>query len=138
MLVDPNARRYLRSKRDTYNNNYEFGDGPNWRMRAIKKTFTLLNLNPHLAKHGYQREVFISHIADNALEVLRGEKKRARYESLRHVSDVAGFALDRWILPRASRDSSFASWTRDDTMAQILASTSSQRLLSLTKPLSNV
>jgi Druantia protein DruA len=112
-------RAYLKTRRDGYTNNHGFGDGPNWRLRAIKKTLQLLDMHPRLAKHGFQREVFISRVADNALEILTGKRKRATYKTLQSVATVASQAMDRWVLPRASRDGSYREWTRDDTLSQI-------------------
>jgi len=107
-------RSYLRYRKDPYASNNRFGSGPNWRFRAIRRTLHLLGLNPHLIKHGLPREVFIGRLADNAIEILSGKRKRPRYDSLRTVSEVAELALDRWIRPRAARDDSYLHFMRAD------------------------
>ncbi|MGH7866288.1 MAG: Druantia anti-phage system protein DruA, partial [Candidatus Dormibacteraceae bacterium] len=52
-------RAYLKARRDTYEKNNRFGDGPNWKMRAIRRTLQLLGMNPALLKHGLARQVFM-------------------------------------------------------------------------------
>lgn len=106
-------RTYLRQQNDNYASNHEFGEGPNWRLRAIRKAMRRLGLNPHILHHGISREVFACEIASNAAEFLRGRADSATYETLETVEVVGRRATARWIAPRASRDSRYASWTRD-------------------------
>jgi hypothetical protein len=109
-------RAYLRSRRDEYANNHRFGDGPNWRMRCIRKTLDLLDMDPDLVRHGFQREVFVSEIADNAMEVLQGKRKRPRYDRLLSANSVSHLAVNRWLRPRAERDDRFRAWTPEHTV----------------------
>jgi hypothetical protein len=112
-------RDYLVYRKDPYANNHQFGDGPNWRLRSIRRTLHLLGMNPDLIKHGLAREVFVSHVADNALDVLSGRRKRPKYGSLLSAASVAQLAVNRWMLPRSERDDSYRQVTQEDTMAQI-------------------
>jgi hypothetical protein len=112
-------REYLRAKKHGYASNHGYGEGPNWRLRTIRQTLTLLGLDPELVRHGLSREVFVSCLADNALEILRGKRKRPKYESLLSVAEVTQLALNRWIRPRAIRDQEYLSVTRDQIYAQI-------------------
>ncbi len=48
-------RAYLQSLGHRYAKNHQFGDGPNWRMRAVRECLTLLGMNPDLLKHGVER-----------------------------------------------------------------------------------
>jgi len=107
-------RAYLRHRREPYAANHKYGNGPNWKFRAIRRTLQLLDLNPDLVKHGLTREVFLCNLADNALDVLNGKRKRPKYLTLRSVNDVAELALTRWIRPRASRDPSYKTFRRDE------------------------
>jgi hypothetical protein len=112
-------RAYLKAKRDPYANNHQYGDGPNWRLRTIRHALTLLDMNPDLLRHGLAREVFFGHVADNAFEILRGKRKRPKYDSLLSASDVAAQCIERWMKPRALRDPSFSRITHADILKQI-------------------
>ena len=113
-------RDYLREKGDVYSDNHQYGDGPNWRLRAIRKALTMLGMNPELLRHGLPREVYIGRLADNALCVLRGKRKRPKYDTLLSVDDVTSLALERWIMPRAARDSRHMVVTREQIHSQII------------------
>ena len=103
-------RRYLTLRRHAYARGYEFGDGPNWRLRSIRATLDLMGYDPDLLRHGVNREVFISWLASNGGEILSGERRRPDYSTLRRVSDIGALARERWMEPRALRDESFRQW----------------------------
>lgn len=107
-------REFLRSKKDLYAENHEYGQGPNWRLRTIRRALEKIGLDPKLLKHGLRREVFLCSLADNSKQILKGERKRPRYNSLRTVEEVASLALARWIKPRAGRDCSYRNVTLKD------------------------
>lgn len=113
-------RQYLKLRKHAYADNHQYGDGPNWRLRTIRQALRLLDLDPHLVRHGLSREVYVSRLADNALEVLRGQRKRPKYDSLLSTTEVANLALARWVRPRALRDASFRDVKRAETLARIL------------------
>jgi hypothetical protein len=119
-------RGYLLYRKDPYANNHQYGDGPNWRLRSIRRVLHLLGMNPELLKHGLAREVFVSHVADNAVDVLSGRRKRPKYGSLLTAANVAQLAVDRWMLPRSLRDESYKNVTREEIMAQITGVASQQ------------
>jgi hypothetical protein len=112
-------REYLMYRKDPYANNHGYGEGPNWRLRSIRRVLQLLGMNPDLVKHGLAREVFVSHVADNAIDILSGRRKRPKYETLLSAASVARLAIHRWMLPRSLRDESFKQVTRDAILAQI-------------------
>lgn len=113
-------RAYLKAKNNAYENNHRFGDGPNWKMRAIRRSLEMLDMNPGLIKHGLARQVFLGPVADNAVAVLQGKKVRPSYNSLLSAADIGEAAAERWIRPRAGRDSSYLSITKDEILRQIL------------------
>jgi hypothetical protein len=126
-------REYLRAKKHGYASNHGYGEGPNWRLRTIRQTLTLLGLDPELVRHGLFREVFVSCLADNALEILRGKRKRPKYESLLSAAEVTQLALDRWIRPRALRNQEYLSVTRDQIFGQISGTSSYATLRRLSR-----
>lgn len=103
-------RAYLRRRRDPYASNNRFGQGPSWRMRAIRKTLRYLGLSPRLIQHGFPREVFVCRTASNALELLAGRAKRPNFRALKSVRDVGEACLARWVRPRALRDPRYRTW----------------------------
>lgn len=106
-------RQYLNSIGDTYADAHAFGQGPNYRIRVIRKALSCLELNPDMARHGLPREVFYCALANNAIPFLRGDHKRVQYGQLPTVETTAAAALARWVLPRAARKPEFRLWTNE-------------------------
>src|SRR5439155_8840299 len=106
-------RTYLERHKHRYAAGNEFGDGPNWRLRAIKSAFQLIGLNPDLLRHGAQRQVFACQLASNAPRVLRGDSSVARYGSLLSAEEVGRLAIERWMLPRSTRRLEYLAWKRE-------------------------
>jgi len=112
-------RRYLALHGHTYPRGYEFGDGPNWRLRTIRAALDMLGFRADLLRHGVNREVFICWMADNSRDILRGVSRRPKYHSLLAASDISRLARERWIVPRAARDASYAEWSRDEILGPL-------------------
>ena len=102
-----------------YEKSYEFGHGPNWRIRLLKDGFKLLGLNPSLMNHGYQREVFISELCTNFREVLSAKRKVPDYSQLRNASEIGSAALARWVMPRAHSRPDYLNYKREQFLADI-------------------
>lgn len=94
-------RTYLRRTRDPYATNNRYGQGPNWKMRVVRKAFASLGLGPKLLHHGFKREIFSCQLATNTLEYLRGAHKRPNFRDLMSVEQVSELCIERWMLPRA-------------------------------------
>ena len=94
-------RSYLSLKGHDYADGNRFGDGPNWRLRAVRQAFQYLGLSQNLLHHGIPRQVFACRLASNADKILRGEATRPNYRELLSVSEVAERARTRWMEPRA-------------------------------------
>ncbi len=91
---------------------HQYGDGPNWRIRTLRKGLEALGLQGDLLRHGIQREVFIAPRALGWRAFLRGETDYLRWMPL----DLDGLATEwrsRWAVPRAERDPSFRFHSRD-------------------------
>lgn len=106
-------RTYLKSLGDSYADAHGYGQGPNYRLRLIRKALGLLGLDPDMARHGLTREVFLCSFASNALQFLRGDHKKVRYDHLPTVEAMGTAALARWVVPRAERRPEFRSWKRE-------------------------
>jgi hypothetical protein len=129
-------REYLKLKKHEYQGNNRFGEGPNWRLRAIRQALSTLGLNPNLLQHGINREVFICQLASNAARFLAGKAKRVEYRGLRSVSDVSRLAIARWVLPRSVRRTEYQNWKRENMLQFLMMSRSA--LPTMTKNLKEV
>jgi Druantia protein DruA len=116
------VRQLLRARRDPYAGNNRFGDGPNWRLRALRQGLSLVGLNPDVLWHGVGREVFLCELACNAKSFLTGRAHRPRYTGLRSVKEVGELARRRWIEPRAERCPGYRQWSKESIL-QTLAPT---------------
>lgn len=112
-------RKYLRDKDHKYADLHRFGEGPNWRLRTTRAALDALGFRGDMLKHGIKREVFLCCMADNAVSMLKKGKGKPDISGLRSVDEVARLALDRWIIPRAKRDSTYLTWHRE-AMAEML------------------
>ena len=112
-------REYLRNHNHAYVDGHRFGDGPNWRLRTIRAALDALAFPGDLLRHGIRREVFVSNIAVNAVELLRGECKRPNFSSLKSIDEVSELAKKRWVEPRSERQPSYCNWNVDDFEIQI-------------------
>jgi hypothetical protein len=112
-------RAYLEYKEDSYADGFNFGSGPNWRIRVIRRALEGLGMDTSLARHGLTREVFIAKLATNAQSFLCGTNKRASYRGLPTVEEVSRQALARWVVPRSIRDPRYREWKAIDLLAEI-------------------
>jgi hypothetical protein len=106
-------RNYLRDVGHPYADMHKFGNGPNWRIRTIRAAMASLGFKGDLLKHGIQREVFISTLADNAYTILKGGKGRPKLSTLLSVAEVADSAVERWMVRRAKTRPEFLQWSAD-------------------------
>ncbi len=91
---------------------YDFGQGPNFRIRVVRVALERLGLPSALLRHGIRREVYVAPLAKNSVAFLKGEAKRLRWRS-RPLEAVIAHWRDRWLLPRANRDPSYKEFDRN-------------------------
>lgn len=115
------VRAYLRRRRHAYAKGFKFGDGPNWRLRALRLAMSMIGLRPELLRHGVKREVFIAELATNARAILKGTRKRPKYDDLLSVAEIAALAKERWIVPRAERCPDYRAHTVEQVEAMLTA-----------------
>lgn len=104
-------RDYLRQKGHEYADLHAFGQGPNWRIRTIRAALAELGFKGDLLKHGIQREVFVSLLADNSLELLRGETGLTKLDSLQSAKAIGEMAVNRWMIQRACSHNEYKQWS---------------------------
>lgn len=90
---------------------HQYGDGPNWRIRTLRRGLEEVGLDGNLLRHGIRREVFIAPRALGWRAFLRGESDdlwRYAYP----LEDLGAFWRSRWALPRAKRMPEFKKHRR--------------------------
>ncbi|WP_323000047.1 Druantia anti-phage system protein DruA [Castellaniella sp.] len=112
-------REYLRSVGHHYADSHGYGQGPNYRLRLIRKAFGLLGLDPDMAKHGLVREVFFCSLATNSLQFLRGDHKHVKYDNLPTAAQMGEAAKVRWVIPRAKRMPEFQTWRSEEFLREL-------------------
>lgn len=90
-----------------------WGTGFRNRREVIKKCLPALGLSSDWVYHGIEREVFVVPLARNAREFLQGQHTRLLWHQ-QTEAQVFEYFRDRWMLPRASWDDRFKSWSRDE------------------------
>jgi hypothetical protein len=108
-------RDLLQLLEDPYAVNNRFGQGPNWRLRVIRKSLTIAGLNDNLLKHGIQREVYATSLVDGWKEYLCGETEVLPIPKRPTAAELGKLAVERWLIPRSQTHSEFEQWTREDT-----------------------
>ncbi len=103
-------RDYLRDTGDASPDMHAFGQGPNWRIRTLRSALKALGFKGDLLKHGIQREVFISLLADNATRILCTGKGRPDIKRLLSVDEVGALAIERWLIRRAATRPEYLAW----------------------------
>ncbi len=106
-------REYLKKKRNDYSDNFEYGQGANWKLRVVREACTLAGLSPGFRNHGVKREVFACELARNAREVLRGEPVHPSFDHLFTVTEMGLLARERWMVARATADQAYQDWERE-------------------------
>ncbi len=108
---------YLKSIGDSSIASYEYGGGPNWKIRIIKRALWHLGLESTLMKHGFQREVYVCEIAKNTHAFLRGEDPIPDYSNLKSIKEISGLAKNRWVIPRSIRNPDFKEFKKESLLS---------------------
>lgn len=90
----------------------KYGQGPNWRIRTIRKALDELGLDGDLLRHGIRREVFVAPRAMGWRAFLRGETSHLSWFDY-PLEDLGNFWKNRWGVPRSERDDSYKAYDRD-------------------------
>lgn len=90
-----------------------WGTGFRNRREVVRKCLSALGLSSDWIYHGIEREVFVVPLARNTREFLRGEHSRLLWYQ-QSETELFEYFRDRWMLPRASWDQRFTSWSKDE------------------------
>jgi hypothetical protein len=111
-------KEFMSQRGHPYADGHQFGDGPNWRLRLLREAFRALDIDEEVLKHGITREVYVAPLAMNARSFLLGNSKRLRMVNW-HTHEIADYCRQRWIIPRAQRDSAYQHVSRASIIDQI-------------------
>lgn len=101
---------YLREINHPILKTYEFGNGPNWKMRVIKQSMKELGIDSEkYCKHGVKRGFYAAPLAKNFREFLNGEVKRPKYYK-QSEKELFEYFKTRYLLPRAERVTDWKDW----------------------------
>jgi hypothetical protein len=91
---------------------HKYNEGPNWRIRTLRKALDELGLDGDLLRHGIRREVFVAPRALGWRAFLRGDTDQVHWTDY-PLSDLGDFWRERWGVPRSLRDDSYKGFQRD-------------------------
>lgn len=83
-------------------NTYKYGQGPNWKMRILRKGLHELGLSEDMMSIGWQRGYYRCTLAENCQEYLRGETNRVKWKNL-EKDELVDYWKIRWVIPRFSK-----------------------------------
>lgn len=101
---------------------YKFGGGPSWKLRVIRSCLRELDIPAAALQHGIRREVFAAPLSGNWKGFLQGQTDTPEFHD-RSVDDLMSFFRQRWLLPRAERDSRYQNVVHQDIRRQVRAET---------------
>jgi hypothetical protein len=106
--------KYLKENNQEYFGKYNFGDGPNWKIRMLKMGLKELGLPQSLLKHKISRELFGVGLASNYKDFLTGKTLHVKARDL-PASELIDYFKERWFIGRASRDKSYLTVSSEVT-----------------------
>lgn len=80
-------------------NTYKYGQGPNWKMRILRKGLHELGLSEDMMSIGWQRGYYRCTLAENWQEYLRGESNRVKWKKF-DKDELVDYWKTRWVTPR--------------------------------------
>lgn len=78
---------------------YKFGQGPNWKMRILRKGLQELDFSEEMMSIGWQRGYYRCTLAENWQEYLLGETDKVYWKSF-DKEELVELWKSRWVLPR--------------------------------------
>jgi hypothetical protein len=89
---------------------FDFGQGPNWKIRVIRDALKLLDVDQNAMKHGISREVFFCRLYEDTERYLKTGIGPTRPLG-RNENTIAEQALERWVIPRTERDQAYKTFS---------------------------
>jgi hypothetical protein len=80
-------------------NTYKYGQGPNWKMRVLRKGLHELGLSEEMMSIGWQRGYYRCTLAENWKEYLQGKANRVKWKQF-DEAELVNYWKDKWVTPR--------------------------------------
>jgi len=84
-------------------------------MRVTRVVLKRLGLSEDLVMHGINREVFVSPLADNYKEYLRGEIEKPNLK-LFSAEEIGKEAVCRWVKPRSKTTDNWKEFRKESLL----------------------
>lgn len=97
------AKKVLSKNKDPELKKYKFGQGPNYRLRIMRKALKYVGLSGDIMNIGVKRGVYVAEMAENAREFLRQEVKVPKFYKNRTLKDLTEYFKERWLIPRMDK-----------------------------------
>ncbi len=81
---------------------YKFGQGPNWKLRILKKGLKELGFSENMLSIGWQRGYYSCPLAENWQEYLLGESNKPKWIKFSR-SQLIQYWQKKWVIPRLDR-----------------------------------
>lgn len=81
---------------------YKFGQGPNWKMRILKRGLRELGLSEKMLSIGWQRGYYRCILAENWKEYLLGETDQIEWQEF-IKDDLITYWQEKWVTPRLEK-----------------------------------
>jgi hypothetical protein len=94
-------KKYLKQIEDPEVTKNEPGDGPSPKLRYIRRTLDLLDIEGEVLEHGIKRGFYAAPLAKNFKQVLCEQEPPEYYEM--SADDIFSFFRDRYLIDRAER-----------------------------------
>lgn len=86
-----------------------WGKGFRNRREVVQKTLIQLGLPRSWQNHGIKREIYVSPLAENTQDFLKGNASQLDYYD-QPSSELFNWFRERWLLPRSERDERYKEW----------------------------
>lgn len=80
-------------------NTYKYGQGPNWKMRILRKGLHELGLSEEMMSIGWERGYYRCTLAENWNEYLLGKANRVKWKQF-DKEELVNHWKNRWVIPR--------------------------------------
>lgn len=81
---------------------YKFGNGPNWKMRILKRGLRELDISEDMLSIGWKRGYYCCTLAKNWQEYLLGKTNRVTWRKFTE-KDLIEYWHQRWVIPRLEK-----------------------------------
>ena len=88
-------------------------------MSNLSAALSIIGLPPSFVKHGIRRQIFLFRLVSNLEALISGTDTAPHYIDA-PFADIAAFWKERWLLGRADRVNTWASFQRESIIESLL------------------